>query len=146
MQVYRNYKVLVLHSVDMMSATSQILVVQAPIWAAALSLLWPSVAKMDFELNRCVYCTYMGVNLSRVESHFVFPDVCTPYLVWVHRSIQHRRTSISTRSFVRQQFGKSKETAGACRFPDAAVMHVVLTRCWESLKDRSPPAPFGNTE
>lgn len=52
--MYRNFKVLVLHSADMMSPAKQVLIAMAPIWATALSLLWPSVATMNFELNRCV--------------------------------------------------------------------------------------------
>eukprot|EP00903_Cladosiphon_okamuranus_P012689 g11867.t1 len=52
-RVYRNYKVLVLHSANMMSPTVQILIAMVPIWAAAFALLWPSVATMDFELNTC---------------------------------------------------------------------------------------------
>ncbi|CAM9331891.1 unnamed protein product, partial [Scytosiphon promiscuus] len=52
-RVYRNYKVLVRHSVDMMSPTKQILLLQIPVWGLACFLLVPSVATMDFELNRC---------------------------------------------------------------------------------------------
>ncbi|CAB1101804.1 unnamed protein product [Ectocarpus sp. CCAP 1310/34] len=52
-RVYRNYKVLMLHTVDMLPPTVQILIVQAPMWVAAMFLLIPSVASFDFEANRC---------------------------------------------------------------------------------------------
>lgn len=52
--MYRNYKVLMLHTVDMLPPTVQILIVQAPVWAAATLLLIPSVATFDFDANRCV--------------------------------------------------------------------------------------------
>lgn len=51
-QVYRNYKVLVRHSVNMMSPAKQIVLLQTPIWALACFLLSPSVARMDYQLNR----------------------------------------------------------------------------------------------
>lgn len=52
LQVYRNYMVLIRHSVTMWHPVIQILILQAPIWVAATALLLPSVTRMDYAVNR----------------------------------------------------------------------------------------------
>lgn len=51
-QVYRNYKVLIEHTADMLPPVVQILLLQTPIWMLTFALLSSSVTYMDFNSNR----------------------------------------------------------------------------------------------
>ena len=50
--MYRNYKVLIQHSADMLPPVVQILVLQTPIWILTFALLSSSVTYMDYNSNR----------------------------------------------------------------------------------------------